>query len=247
MDDRSSLESHEDQAVDLFNRADSRALINMVSPETQAAMLRAASLRPDLLGLDEDDLWQKLKEEAKIPNATDNRLRLQFWLEYDEACNEGRRMMMKKVYGSICQTIVFHRMLERPERVAWLLTKPAGYEHQLKEALSFGMKRIRDILQTNPTDVDKKDRHRLLELQTKIAFALDQRVNGAFVQKIEQKNMNLNINTDDKELARHIQNGNIDDLNRRLADLERRERKALNLPDLKNEITVESKVVVDAG
>lgn len=71
----------------------------------------------------------------------------------------------------------------------------------MEEALGAGVALLRRILQKDPEEYGK-DKMKLLELQVKIVLALDQRVKGAVVQRIEQKNMNLNFSSNDPKLAK---------------------------------------------
>lgn len=224
--------------VDLWDRADSRSLLNLLPLQVQSAMLEAGKSKPQWFGLDERTLFKTLKTEGFMPTQTDNFLRTKFWLEYELAQEERRKMNISQVYAGVCVRQYFYGVfLERPDKMAWLCTPPMNYETKLEEALAFGMDRMRDFLEMDPM-VGGKPNIKLMELQAKITAMLDMRKKGAYTQKIEQKNMNLNVSTSDKAVAAALTGANMDQLNARIKVLEQRERQALNLstPEPKVEV-----------
>ena len=66
--------------MDPFQKADPASLINRVSPGTGRAFIEAHKREPDLFGLDERDLYQKLRLSNRLPSPTDNQLRISFWM-----------------------------------------------------------------------------------------------------------------------------------------------------------------------
>lgn len=234
-------------AIDLWSRGDERAVINLVPPPVQAAFLDAAAKKPDLFGKDESALFKALRADNLTPSATDNRMRLQFWLEYDQAQASGKKMRMEQVFGGLCSKQYFYgRFIACPEKLAWLLTPPVHYVNKITEALDYSIDRLRDFLEEDPAAYGK-NKLKAVELQLKIYLMLDQRKHGAFTQKIEQKNMNLNVATTDKQVAQALAGESMEELDRRIKDLERRERAALNLPESNEPIEVEGTPISEPG
>ncbi len=227
------------EASDIWHRTEERALINLVTPSLQARMMEASKAKPELFGLDEHELWRVLRGSNSSPNPTDNRLRLAFWVEYDRAQQSGEKMQMEYVWAGICTSEYFYRRyLNVPEKVAWLCTPPASYEVTLKESVNFGLKRMRDILDMDP---EKEGfygaaRIKFLELQAKVFGMLDMRERGAFTQRSEVKT--LNVHTTDKGVAKALMDNSVEAMEKRLKELEARERKALNLPEKKDDIVI---------
>ena len=220
--------------VDLFNRAEPRALINLVPGAVADAFLETSQKRTDLLGLDEKTLYRTLRQEECTPTPTDNRLRLKFWDEYDRAQATQTGMDMISVFAGICTKDYFYgRYLKAPEKVAWLLNPPASYTIKMEEALSYGVDQLREILDMPLVNSQGRFDVKLAELKAKIVAMLDVRVKGAVVQKVENtnKNMSLNVQTSDRALAEKLVGASMSDLEKRLKELERRERRALNLPE----------------
>src|SRR4051812_5211064 len=110
--------------VDLLTRENPRAVINLVSDQTQAKIFVAVKERPEFFRLDE----HALKKEAR-PTPTHNRLRLAFWTEFNKVQDTGaERMTMANVYAGVCTRQYFeHYFLNEARNVAWMLCPPASY------------------------------------------------------------------------------------------------------------------------
>lgn len=230
-DEKSGAPAPETTAVDVWNRTEEKSVFNLVPGAVQAAMVELGKQRPELFTLDERDLYRKLRSENLLPSAVDNRLRMQFWLEYDRAHEESRSMNMAAVYSGVCSRQLFYtKILERPEKMAWMLTAPASYVTKINEALDFGLDRLREYLEIDPLAGGKVNT-KLMELQAKIVAMLDMRKHGAAKQTIEQKTMSLQVTTSDKQVAAAMTGASMEELERRMKDLERRERRALNMPE----------------
>lgn len=186
-------------STDPWNRQNEKSVINLVNQSTAAKIEKAYAKRPELFGLDERTLWKMLKEERKLPNATDNRLRLSFWQLYDQVqAGNARDISNTKLSAGICSPeFLVQEYFKHPEKVAWLLTPPASYTVLLQEGLQFGLEQLREILELDNFEMDRegnlKPNVKVMELKTKIVMMLDQRLNGSVVQRIEQKSLNLNV------------------------------------------------------
>jgi hypothetical protein len=93
------------------------------------------------------------------------------------------------------------------------------------------MEQLRDVLELDHVLKNGKIDTKLLELKAKITFALDARKNGGIIQRVEQKQMNLNISTSDKKVAQAALGGTMEDMEKRIRQLEKEERKLLGLKD----------------
>jgi hypothetical protein len=229
--------------VDLFERMNPRSLINLLPDGVQSDLIEATRAKPELFTMDERTLFLHLRAQAIQPTPTDNRLRLSFWVEYDRAQFEVTKMNMTPIYAGVCVRQYFYSTyLKNAWKVAWLLCPPTNYVKKLEEALDFGIDRMRDILEMSPMDERGKPNVKLMELQTKITIALDQRAKGSYTQRIEQKSVNLQIGTSDKAVAQAALTGSMDEIQKRMKELERRERLALNLPVRQDEGSKEKEV-----
>lgn len=211
---------------DLFNREAPRSLISLVPAKVADAFEAARFARPDLMGLDERELMAKLKEDQTLPNATDYRMRLKFWMEYDAAQEKARKVQIGYVFAGICTSEFFYRKyLSNPSRVAWLLCVPANYEIICREALHFGLEQLRDILDTPHNLPDGSPNTKLMEIKAKIVNMLDQRIHGSALQKT----LSLNVTATEKKVGEIAEITSMDELKRRMDELRKRERKAQNI------------------
>lgn len=216
--------SHE---ISVLDRTNERSIVNLVPPTVAEFILKHTEENPELFNKDEHELQKYLRAQDKSISPGDNRLRLKFWVEYDRAQGRGDKgINMSNVLSSICSREFFYgQYLKHPHKVAWLLCPPTGYMVKAEEALEFGLEQLRDILSL-PHVVNGKLDAKLAELKAKIVAMLDNRVKGGVVQK----SMNLNVSTSNESVAQAAAASTMEDLQKQLKELERRNRKAQNLP-----------------
>lgn len=204
---------------------DPRSILNLVPNSMKEAYIKAYAARPELFCLDERSLYLKLRSERRGPNATDNRLRLALWLEYDRAQGGLSKIQHSYIYGGICSLSFFNTFyLVVPERVAWLFTRPASYVVVTEEALQFGIEQLREILEMpNMMEVGhgKKKKEvlnvRLIELKAKIVGMLDIRVKGAPLQRVHQITENRGL----KQIENLSRENSMEEIQHRIKLLER--------------------------
>lgn len=214
------------------------SVINMVPDEIKARLLDARVQDPELFEKDEQELFSFLRHRKATPTATDNRLRLKFWFEYDRAKESQGKLVVTNVISNVCSRELFYaHYLKRATKVAWLLCPPADYSHKISEALEFGLEQMRDILAQSHTITDKDGNligidHKLASLKLQVFKVLDDRKNGMATQKIEKKSAHIHavISPQDRKAIGHMaQENSEEDLMRRLEEAKRKERAALHL------------------
>ncbi len=174
------------------------------------------------------------------PVETDNCLRVKFWHEYERAHQDGTKMVMSAVYSTICPSEYFYNVyLGRPEKLAWILTPPMEYETRLKALILLSTSQLNEILELPNRDEKGRVNVKILELKAKIHFQLEQRIHGAVVQRLEQKTQTLNIHTTDKAVAKMAAANTMEDIQRRMKELEARERRMLQDTGQRGEVIVE--------
>lgn len=219
-------------AFDIWDEANPRSLVNILPVKTADQIREAAKSHPDLFGLDERSLRAEFKKLNYFPNATDNRLRINFWMEYERA----QTVLKPMVLNRICDGVIVHgyftdRYLRNPFHVAWMLTPITGYETVATEALQYGLETLRDILGEDHTLPGGGLNLKLVELKLKVVAMLDLRLKGIPTQRIEQKTLGYTLHDSMKDVSAHTMGTNMIDLEARMKELERRERRALNLPE----------------
>jgi hypothetical protein len=230
-----NLPSTQQQAITLFDDNEPRSLVRLVSREVREAMINAATSNPEFFDKDERDLYKHLHFNNFQPSATDNRLRLKFWTEYDRVmATNALKMCMTSVVAGICSREYFYSVyLKRPSKLAWLLCPPTGYMVKAEEALEFGLEQLRDILEQphtkkvmtkfgEQTVIDSK----LGALKAHIVQMLDIRVKGA----VPVRTLNLHANVSQDTITRTTTTATMEELEKQLKSLRDRERMSRNLP-----------------
>lgn len=244
----------EQWAMNVWVKDDSRSVIRLAPDCVQKAML---GLPEDLRHKTESDLREMYQKGAKQRlTAVDNQVRLSFWLEYDRV---QREMLPKMSIGHILRGIMAYDYfveyyLKNQFRVAYLTLPPQSYTTRLNEMLDTGLDQIRATLDVPHISTDSKGRQavntKLLELKFKIMTYVDMRQNGAIAQRvqIEQKNLNVNMKGDARELMKAIEGTNMATLDKKLADLRRKQlmmEKGVH-PD-KADVSTEAILISDEG
>lgn len=231
-------ETTKENELIIWDRSDPESLINMLPPEVSLRMETTLQKEPDLFSLDEQTLSTTLRKRNKNITATDNRLRLKFWSEYDLCKENGAKTMnMARVMRGLCSKEFFYKYyLREPGRIAWLLCPPINYMVKATEALEFGLEQMRDILATPHTDLRGRLDARVAALKITIFKLLEDRIKGSVVQKTENKSVSVNYTALDRNMVlEHARALSEDQIASKIRSLEYRERKALHLPDPEGE------------
>lgn len=162
-----------------FDPKNPRSVVSLV-PEMFAKRMQALWLSEDayLLGYTEHKLRGELIRRGKSPTATDARIRLQFWLEYDRVQNEPkpREMEMAYVIGFLMAKEAFYiHYIQDNCALAWLLCPPVEYVHALEEILRESMERIRLALQIDVVKANGEPNGRALAFLLKTDREIFQR------------------------------------------------------------------------
>lgn len=192
-------------------------ILGRVPPAFKTALERSLAARPELFEMDETAL-RKLTRFGQ----TANMLRLAFWQEYQASLDGDRAMVMERVYGGLVTVGTFYNSyLPRPEFVAWLLCRPTAYETALEEALEFGVTRLREVLEL-PILVNGKVDVKTAAVVLKAYQMVEMRLKGGYVQKIEQKSMNLTGSMKDVKDIQQLKS--MEEIQARFKALDARER-----------------------
>lgn len=136
----------------LLDRGNPRALVNLV-PEPIAKLIESLwnSENGKYLAYSEKRLKDHLHVHARWPEPIDERLRLNFWLEYDRVqqaeiiTNQG--INMATVIGHHMPKEVFYKhYITDPHKLLWILCPPQDMEVSLKLAFTNCMDRIVEVI-----------------------------------------------------------------------------------------------------
>ncbi len=220
------------QDISITDENNPRSVLNLVTPAMREALAELTHTHEEYFNIDESDLYKLLRANGYTPTPLDHRLRLQFWNEYHRVQAKGdAQMNVSNVVLGLCSRELFYaRYLKNPHKIGWILCPPTGYMTKTNEALEFSIDQMREILDLPIQAVGKdgvaygKIDTKLATLKIKIFEVLHAIVKGAPVQR------NLNVNVTHKEMDAAASSD--EDLMKQLHELEVRERRARNIPDI---------------
>lgn len=214
-----------------IDRSNPRNLINLL-PKYMA----------DLVDRLPEELWSLTDEELELdifngnsPNQTVNSLKISFWEEYDKCQRENRKKMDIDAIITRISTITFFRdrFISNPKQLAWLIRPTPLYSMTVKDTLRLAAIRLRELVSAPAVSpVTGRYDTKLAELQLKIYQTLDMRENGAVIQRIDQRQINMNIDAgkapDNTAKAATKAIEDMDQIQSRLKELEARSRQLEN-------------------
>lgn len=175
--------------VGIFDRSNPRSLWNLVWNE----------FRERMAFLEVHHAEDLLKSEAALkkeldPGVFENRVRLRFWEEYEEVQDRDlERMRMKNVIKGVCSEHVWkERVMRDPKVVLWICCPPVDYVTAMREILYFGLEELREAM-ARPFIEKKLTKDNvwlesvnlgLIDRKIEIFKMLDQRINGAVIQRV---------------------------------------------------------------
>lgn len=123
------------------------------------------------------------------PTSIDFHLRKRFWEVSTRSINSGiKETETIEIYRGICSRQHFYELvLKNPYKLLWIIMPIQAHMDIIEEGFYYALKKVRDEILTMPVN-EKTAGH--------IMKALDffaNRAIGPVVQRIEQKNMNLNV------------------------------------------------------
>lgn len=232
------------QDVVINDAENPRSVVSLVPPVVAE---RISQVPKDYLVMDERSLKEELIRSGKRPSPMDNRARIAFWIEYNNAQNNGRSMFMTNVYGGVCSREHFYNaLLTDKQRTAWLVCPPTQYLIAMEEMLSFGMDRVRDEILTLPV-VNKKGEPnpRMAQVILDAVKMIDQRIKGAVIQRVETKNLHVHAGKSQMDKGSTTVQG-MSELDKKLDELEKRARGVLQgKPMDPSELVIDAEVVTE--
>ena len=152
------------------------------------------------------------------PNERDDRVRLSFWDEYNASTSIGKRMSLASIItGCVSWESWVTTYEPNDKRMLWIFTPPASYVHLMRQILHRGTERLLEIMNLPMINDEGKVDAKVANLVLRAWQLADMRVKGAVTQKvqIEQKSMNLNLNTTDNavhQLRQQVSGMGLEDL-----------------------------------
>lgn len=136
-------------------------------------------------------------EECKLekdinPTKTLTRVKHAFWAEYDRCAAIQKPMVLMNIYKGVCVKSYFYGILTDPKITAWIMKPPPEYWTTLQAAHQEGLERMFEILRAPMFTAGKLDT-KVAEVVLKAFQIIDVRVKGVPIQRVEQKNLNINV------------------------------------------------------
>lgn len=179
---------------DDYELEEKRSVTSFLPPKLREAI---SHLPTEVYELDERELTKLIWPKGD-PDETSSRLRVAFWAEYDRVqANKESRMDISRVTDGVCTLRYFYsKFILDQRRLAWILQPTVDYTLSIKEMHVLGMTAMRRALALDATAISGKPNVKLIEAQFKIMQHIDMRIKGAIVQRIDQRNLNVNVNSD---------------------------------------------------
>lgn len=180
------------EKLPMLDLGDQQHFLNLLPAFLQDAVIRL----PDrYLEMTEEELRELCfgRKNAEVPSVHE-RLRLALWEEYDSAIRFKKNMIdVSRAIHGICTLGYFvNRFIKDPKNVAWLIHPPADYMKGIKEILQMGTSQLREIMMMSNL-IGGKPNTKLMEVKLKIYQHIDMRVKGAIIQRIDQRNVSVNV------------------------------------------------------
>lgn len=203
-------------------------LKNLVNKEDSTSLYRmfeSPHFRETVDKLTEEELSLSEAQIIKRGNITpaDRRLRLRLWKIYEKNLSHGvHRISVPEIAKRDISGLELLKAFTDKNKVLFLLSPPPSYALQAEEALSTGLDAVRELLDLPLVDpVTGKVNSSLAALKLRTVQWLDARVKGAIVQKVDQRNINLNVSADKVEESARM---SVDEIDKKIAELEEKAR-----------------------
>jgi hypothetical protein len=191
-----------------FDQTNPRSLIN-IAPEVVVTVLLEKMPVPYLY------MTESALEKQFRPSADLQKIRVAFWKEYESAQSELRRMSLGNIGRYLgYPSLVIIRSLKDVEKLAVILCPVTSYDNFLEESLMAGSRRLREIIDLPFFKDDGTPDHKTMELVLKAIAFIDMRKHGGIVQK------QLSVNMDKKSSKELIGNASIEEIDRKIKELE---------------------------
>jgi hypothetical protein len=205
-----TLHAHHELEKGIYDKSNPLSIYGKCPPSWVKYIDTAIFEIPEIFEiLDETEFKKFIREKFRVRyNATENKIRYNFWTEFDDALNEGRQVKTNRVHGSFMDERLFEKyFLARPEICAYMLRRPLDYATTVNEILTFGMEKLRGFLELPETDAKTGQINtKMLEIKLKIIQMMDMRVHGAPTQKSVQITGTLDKDASQAMLGRDSKN-----------------------------------------
>jgi len=146
----------------------------------------------------EAEIVRETWPEHNSPDDVCARLRIALWDEYDRCFRfKLGALDFERCLRGICTIGYFRsRILSDFGKLAFLCTAPPVYENQVRLLHQKGLSELQKILALPNEYPDGTADSKIADVKRRIYESLDMRLKGAVIQRIDQRNINVNIDGD---------------------------------------------------
>lgn len=187
--------------TDLVNPLDNGFITDVIPPEMADSMRKCSS---EVLCMDEDEI-----RKFKRITPTVEKLRIAFWEEYTKSVREERPINAIDIYRTVCSKMQYKMVISDPHRLTYMLKPPMTIINEQKALLLKSHREMWEvmdfpIIQDELLKNGKTRRSinlQLAKLKFEITKFLDERLQGAPVQRTLTINKNIDSKTPEEEEA----------------------------------------------
>lgn len=213
----------DDRSLDHIGKSNKNSLYHRLTPRFQEALDR---IPVDYFSMDEFELEQKVK-----PTPVLNCIRFRVWEEFAKAIERGGKIKVKDIAAGICtEAYLYSAVFRNPIMVAWISRPPISYQQAAEEALNFGVKQVRRMLEFPLYTQDGKPDHKTAKLILEAVKMLDVRVKGSPVQHHNIRQQSVTVNATAREIAELKEDHSMESIDAQLVKLDREAEKEGLLP-----------------
>lgn len=156
------------------------------------AVANAIYLIPDeYLSLDANEI------EMLTPNQrftmTDNKLRISFWREHSRAIAQGCHMNISNLVRGVCSRNYFTKLLNDRARMTYMILPPDDYEVAMEEFTGYGLDKLREAFDEAILDFKTNKDPKMYESIRKTVEMLIVHTKGEPTRRVENRNLNMNV------------------------------------------------------
>jgi hypothetical protein len=173
----------------VYDRSNPSSLINVVPERLEPMLIRMKPRLAKVFSLPEFELRRQLQPDEK-----DDKLRLNFWDEYNSSTATGKRMSLNLVVRGVMAPETFFTVYEPSNRkMMWMLCQPASYAVAMRNILQVASQRLLEIVSLPIVDSTGKPDTRVIVNILRAFQLVDMRVKGSITQNVNIKQQSLNL------------------------------------------------------
>lgn len=193
---------------DILNKSNDRSMYNRLPVHWREAL--------DLVPAEYFDMSPDELDGVVSPSRTLNMLRFRLWDEFDRIADESVQLLESgKLIRGICTAGYLKRsILSNAYVMAWLMCAPFDYMESAKESLTYGVSRLREMLELPLLRDNGRPDINVARLQLSVVKMLDARVMGKPLET--KKGFNLNLDVKGNQVREIMELESMDEIDRAL-------------------------------